>query len=176
MNQMLVAQVVVAATNRSTHHHLLLVVGVSTCLLTISLTHSLTHSPTQQWPTQSLSNRTHQQLQQTHSPHWSWQLSVYHWLPEDHPWCLSIFEHLRNPWVSATLQFIIVGSLREVTASLLNSQPTATWPTQKSKGLLPRNLIGGGVGVFFLPLVSPSYLIQHIASSVDLRWVTRCWQ
>ena len=43
MNQMLVAQVVVAATNRSTHHHLLLVVGVSTCLLTISLTHSLTH-------------------------------------------------------------------------------------------------------------------------------------
>ena len=46
MNQMLVAQVVVAATNRSTHHHLLLVVGVSTCLLTISLTHSLTHSPT----------------------------------------------------------------------------------------------------------------------------------
>ena len=46
MNQMLVAQVVVAATNRSTHHHLLLVVGVPTCLLTISLTHSLTHSPT----------------------------------------------------------------------------------------------------------------------------------
>ena len=41
MNQMLVAQVVVAAVNRSTHHHLLLVVGVSTCLLTISLTHPL---------------------------------------------------------------------------------------------------------------------------------------
>ena len=161
MNQMLVAQVVVAATNRSTHHHLLLVVGVSTCLLTISLTHSLTISLTHSTVDNSLDLKSHSPAAPTNSlasliltiirlslaPWGPSMMSVNFWTPalslsECHP---AVYHHWLPEW----------GEGHPAQQSTPGNLANSTIKRSPSSKLHWR-----GDGCVLLPLVSPSYMIH----------------